>query len=82
MPSTKVPPVEPMANAKFQTSVRRNGPETAESVITLVKLVNPTPTFQPWASRSPSAATNAPTASSAVQVLPVVVSRTQSQPAS
>ena len=63
--------------------VPRNGPEMAGSVSTRVKLLNPTPTFQPWASRSPSAATKAPV---------VVVGRpdpcrsslsvTQSQPAS
>jgi hypothetical protein len=76
-----VPPVEPVAKAKFQTSVRRNGRETAGSVTTRVKLRKPTGTFQPWANRSPSAATNAPCFRSATQVLPVVTSRTQSQDA-
>ncbi len=43
-----------------------------------MKFFSPTSTFQPWASRSPSAATKEPDSSSAVHVLPVSLSLTQS----
>ena len=82
MPSRNVSPVEPIANAKFQASVPKNGPEMFGSVSTVLKFFSPTSTFQPWASRSPSAATKEPDFSSAVHVLPVSLSLTQSHPAS